>query len=163
MSSRMRLGVTSAVSHHTNVMKGRAKRWRGEEAGKTIYLYESKGSRERTGSVPAAEALDGSHEAALELGGPPHPRHAGPGVLPHEAAPPPCPLLPRHLSLARMLDEVVDSRGCFAGWLACPCLLVLYIAGRAPRAYGQGSRAIGLPRALRSRVARSSMPSSACD
>jgi hypothetical protein len=36
-------------------------------------------------TVFAAEALYGSHEAAVEVGGPPHPGLLGPDVLPHGA------------------------------------------------------------------------------
>jgi hypothetical protein len=46
---------------------------------------QEEGRRERT--VLAAEALYGSDEAAVEVGGPPHPGLLGPDVLPHSAVP----------------------------------------------------------------------------
>jgi hypothetical protein len=65
---------------------------------------EGEARKERTGAVWAAEAVDSSQEALLELGSPPHPGHRGPGVPPHEPAAPPAGSL-RHGSLPRSLES----------------------------------------------------------
>jgi hypothetical protein len=89
-----------------NLKKRRVAR-QGERARREVLRNlrtEGEARKERTGAVWAAEAVDGSQEALLELGSPPHPGHRGPGVPPHEPAAPPAGSL-RHGSLPRSLES----------------------------------------------------------
>jgi hypothetical protein len=64
-----------------------------------------------THTVLASELVDGVDEAVVQIGGPSQPRHLGPVVLPHAAAPLPADHRPHHGHLSASSLQLLHQTG----------------------------------------------------